>query len=409
MALPETLPVKVVLGVYLGVLTGILPAVVTWALAVLFRYVTGLTVPSFAVVVLAVALAGVNGGFMALNDQSIVGSRNSVTLVTALLVVMMIAFYTHNHGDRFGAALPRSLSLASLRERTLSADVVELVGGRGRVTVSVSGPVTDMEGYPPLPPSLRADIAAVEWTFPADDTLGDLEARFAERLRSEFDVADAVVTVDEEARATVSAAPPASALSRRVPAGERAVSVPALLPTGVARGEAVRVVTPAGTVGGTVVSARSGEETAPAPPAPTPAAETDESPEAPVAAPSTTGGEGRLTVAVDPADAEALLAATEARVLVDSRGTRREYELISLLRRAGQRFRRLTLGDDSDLVGETVATAKLRETYGVAVLGVQSDGEWTLAPSGDTPLRAGADLFVVGRSAAFERLAEVTT
>ncbi|MFB6120283.1 MAG: potassium channel family protein [Halobacteriaceae archaeon] len=405
MALPETLPVRILLGVYLGVLAGILPALVTWALAVLFRYVTGLTVPAFAVVVLAVALAGVNGGFMAFNDPTVVGSQNSVTLVTALLVVMMLAFYTHNHGDKFGAALPRHVSLRSLRERTLSADVVELVGGRGRVTVTVIGPVDDLEGYPPLPEDVRAEIAAVEWTFPANAPLDDLESQFVDRLREEFDVADAAVTIDEEARATVSAAPPASALSRRVPAGKRAVSVDGLLPTGLARGDEVRVMTGETTVSGTVVSARS-EEAAPAAEPPAEPVAGEEPPAAPVRAPSTTGGEGRLTVAVDRADADTLLAVESGRVLVTSRGTRHEYELLGLLRRAGQRFRRVTVADGGPLDGVTIGEANLRETYAVAVLGVKSGGRWTLAPRGDTPLRSADDLFVVGTRDAFERLGE---
>ena len=405
MALPETLPVKILLGVYLGVLTGILPALVTWALAVLFRYVTGLTVPGFAVVVLAAALAGVNGGFMALNDPTVIGSQNSVVLVTALLVVMMMAFYTHNHGDKFGAALPRHVSLTSLRERTLSADVVELVGGRGRVTVTVVGPVEDLEGYPPLPEEVRAEIAAAEWTFPADASLGTLESRFADRLREEFDVADAAVSLDAEARATVSAAPPASALSKRVPAGKRAVSVSGLVPTGLARGDEVRVLTEAETVSGTVVSARSGDAEPAAPEPPT----ADETTSAPARAPSTTGGEGRVTVAVSRSDAETLLGVESGRVVVTSRGTRREYELLGLLRRAGQRFRRVTVAEGGALDGVTIGGANLRGTFGVAVLGVKSDGAWTIAPRGDTNLRAADDLFVVGSRDAFERLGEAVS
>jgi len=413
MALPDTLPVHVLLGVYLGVLTGILPALVAWALAVLFRYITGLTVPAFAIVVLAVALAGVNGGFMALNDPSVVDSENSVTLVTALLVVMMLAFYTHSHGDAFGAALPRHLSVAALRERTLSADVVELVGGRGRVRVTVAGPVDDLEGYPPLPDDLRTDIGDVEWTFPAHLPLSDLESRVADRLREEFDVAEAAVTLDEFARATVAAAPPASALSRRVPAGTRAVSVEALVPTGVARGDEVRVFTADATVDGTVVSARSGpaDDAAPTGPAPDPSAGADgESPPEPTArAPTTTGGAGRLTVAVDRAEADALLRADAGRALVTSRGTHREYELLALLRRAGQRFRRVAVAADGPLDGTTIGAASLRDRQGVGVLAVRHDGAWTVAPGGDTPLAAGDDLFVVGPYDAVASFREVVT
>jgi hypothetical protein len=408
MALPAapTLPVRVLLGLYLGVLTGIIPAVVAWGLAVLFRAVTGLTVPSFAVVVLGVAIAGVNGGFLAFNDPTIVQSANSVTLVTALLVVMLVSFYAHNLGDQLGAALPRRFSLSALRERTLSADVVEFVSGHGQVRVRVAGPVEDVEGYPPMPDDLRATVETVAWTFPADLPVDDLEERVERRLREEFDLAAASVTIDERARATVAAAPPSSVLSRRVPADRRAVSVTALVPTGVARGDEVTVHTAGGAVDGTVVSARSGT---PAPPDTArdgdPGAPGDARP-ATGQAPRTTGGEGRVTVAVDREDAPVLVGADRGRVVVASRGTRREYELVSLLRRAGQAFGHVTVGTGGPLDGASIGATDPREAYGVAVLAVRANGEWTVAPGPTTELAAGDALFAVGGRDALAAFAE---
>jgi len=135
--------------------------------------------------------------------------------------------------------------------------VIELVGGRGRVSVEVTGEVNDMEGYPPLPTETRRSILDGDWTFPADLPLAELEERFAERLQTELDLADVTVRIDEQARATVAAAPPTGALSKRVPVGKRAVSVSALVPTGIARGDVVRVVTPDLDIEGAVLAARS--------------------------------------------------------------------------------------------------------------------------------------------------------
>jgi hypothetical protein len=408
LAASAPLPVRVLLGIYLGVLTGIIPALVAWALALLFRAVTGLTVPSFAVVVLGVAIAGVSGGFLAFNDPSIVQSANSVTLVTALLVVMLVAFYAHNLGDTLGASLPNRFSLSALRSRGLSADVVEFVSGRGQVRVRVVGPVADLEGYPPLPEELRAELGAASWTFPADLSLAALEERVAERLHTEFELADVSVSVDERARATVAAAPPASVLSGRVPADRRAVSVEGLLPTGVARGDEVTVLTEGAAVEGVVVSARSGPS--PAPPAASDggASEGDAAP-ATKRAPATTGGEGRVTVAVARGDAPALLAAERGRVVVASRGSRREFELVSLLGRAGQQFRRGAVREGGALDGTTLGAANVRAQYGVAVLAVRSGGSWTLDPPGGAQLSAGDELFAVGRGDALKRFAEVLT
>lgn len=409
----DTLPVEVLFGIYLGLLTGIVPALASWTLGFVFKYVTDVSIPGFGVVVLALGIAGVNGGLLALNDPTIREEASAPVVIVAIIVVLMLSFYAHNRGDAMGATVPRRLSLRGLRERTLSADVVDLVGGHGRVRVTVAGEVGDIEGYPPVPADVRAAIRDGEWTLPADLPLGDLETRLAERLRTEFDLADVSVSMDEQGRASVVAAPPLSGLSKRVPHGERAVSVEALLPTGLARGEEVTLHTESTVVEGTVVSARSdGGTTAPGPPggpeeASAGAAGTVATTGAESAA-TTHGGQGRVTVAVARADAEDLLGADRATVVVRSRGTRREFELVSLLRRAGNRFRKLTVGAGSRVAGTTLADAEPRSTHGVAVLAVGGTDGWVLAPPGSTELTAGDVLVAVGPSDALRAFAEVT-
>jgi len=407
-----SLPVEVLLGIYLGLLVGIIPALVSWGLAFTFKYFAGVTIPSFGVAVLAIALAGVNGGLLAFADKSITSAPNAERVVTAILVVTMGSMYAHAKGDQMGAELPRRLSLDKLRERTLSADVVEFVGGRGEVHVRVVGEVVDMEGYPPLSEELRAEIRGEELTFPADLRISELEARFEERLTKTFDLGDAAVSIDERGRASVVAAPPFSGLSKRIDDGDHAVSVDALLPTGLARGDELTVITPDAQARGTVLSARSNE------PTDNPAVdqtadveagvddENDDLPAKPVRAPTTDGGEGRLTVGVTRTDAQPLLRASEAKVVVESRGTRREYELVSLLRRADQRFRRLTVSADGALAGALLGDATVRETYGVAVMAVRNGGDWQIAPGEETTLTAGDELYAVGSRDGLDAFAE---
>ena len=385
-----SLPVEILFGLYLGLLTGIIPALVAGVLGFIFKYVTNVTIPGLGVVVLSLAIAGANGGLMALYDPTLVGSGER--FIVAILVVLMLSLYAHSQGDKLGGSVPRRLSLRKLTERTLNTDVVELVGGRGQVRVTVSGEVGDIEGYPALPADLRASIRDGEWTFPADVPLIELENRFADRLRSEFDLADVSVRLDEDARATVSAAPPIGALSKRVPAGRRAVSVTALLPTGLAAGDEVEVVADGRTVSGTVVSAKTGEKAAAATDG-----GTDVAPAPPVQTPTVTGGEGRVTLVVSRADAEFLLGVSSVdRLVVDSRGVRREFELISLLRRSGRRFRKLTVAEGGALDGVTLGEASVRDTYAVAVLAVRRDGSWRITPRGSQAVDAGDDLFAVG-------------
>lgn len=407
-----SLPVALLFGVYLGVLTGIIPALVAWVLGFLFKYLTGVSLPGFGVVVLGVALAGVNGGLLALADPSITGSANAPTILVALLIIMMMVLYAHSKGDQLGAEMPRKLSLRTLGERTLALDLIESVGSN-EVRVRVTGEVADIEGYPPLPEDIRAEIRAGEWTFPADLDLPALERRLAERLTNEYDLGDVSVSIDERGRATVAAAPPFSGLSKRVEAGKRAVSVDALVPTGLARGDVVTVVTADTQVRGTVLSARSTPESDSSrqPDAtdesPESSSEPDHRPPQSVRAPTATGGDGQVTVAVGRTDAEALLRSDRATIIVEARGTRREYALISLLRRAGKRFRRLTVRAGSELDGETLGTAGLRDRFGVVVLAARDERGWDFDPSGTHALAPGTELYAVGTRDALDELGEV--
>lgn len=409
----SSFPVQVLLGVYLGLLTGIVPALVAWGLGFLFKYFTGVTIPGFGVVVLALAIAGVNGGLLALADPNIAGSANETALLVGIVVILMLSLYAHAKGDAMGTSMPKRLTLRKLTERTISSDGIELAGGRGQVRVTVTGDVADMEGYPALPADLRASIREFSETFPAELPLVELESLVTAQLHTEFDLADATVRLDEQGRATVAAAPPVGSVSKRVPAGKWAVSLSGLVPTGMARGDEVTVVTDGGEYGGTVVAASStadpgesrGETESDADPdggseeetpAPTPAS----------TSPTTTGGVGRVTVALDRSDATAALGSELRRLVVRSRGTRREFELVSLLRRAGRRFRRLTVREGSVLDGRSLREATVRDEYGVAVLAVRGTAGWSVAPSGRVRPAAGDDLIAVGTPDELSRFVE---
>jgi hypothetical protein len=119
------------------------------------------------------------------------------------------------------------------------------------------------------------------------------------------------------------------------------------------------------------------------------------------------GPADRVSVAVDRGAAETLLAAPVDRLLVRSRGARREFELVSLLRRAGGRFRRLTVAAGGALDGVSLEEAAVRETYGVAVLAIRTEGRWVVAPGGDRRVAGGDELYVVGTHDAVASFAEV--
>ncbi|WP_439027368.1 potassium channel family protein [Haloarchaeobius sp. DT45] len=414
-----SLPADILIGLYLGLLAGIIPALVSGSLGFIFKYFTGVTVPGLGVVVLATAIAGINGGLMGLLEESV---KSSPRILTAAVVVMMLSLWAHSQGDKLGAEMPRRFSLSRLRKRTLSADVVDFVGGVGKVTITPTGPIRDMEGYPPLPTDLRETLAEGSWALPADLPLSELETRLTERLKTEYDLADAAVSLDSRARASITAAPPASGLSRRVPTGKRAVSVQALVPTGCARGDDVTLHTDIGRTDGRLLSGDSGGSKPSKAEEPTDATAatdggTDEVPaHTPSTAPTTTGGEGRLTVAVPRPTAPDLLGVDRARVTVRSRGTRREFELVSLLRRSGKRFRKVTVRTGGPLDGKTIGEASIRDSYDVAVMAIrkppaegvtEQNRRWVFSPRGSTDLQAGDELFAVGRRPALDSFSEV--
>jgi hypothetical protein len=400
-----SVPVEVLYGVYLGLLLGVIPVLVSWSLGFLFRYVTGVTIPGLAVVGLAALVAGASGGLLALGDPTLIASENRIRLTVGLLVVLMASLYAHAMGDRLGADLPKRVTLRGIAERTLSADVVELVGTRGQVRVRVVGEVGDVEGYPPLPPELRAEIRDRTETFPADLPLVEIERRFGESLRSDHDLAEVSVRLDERARASVAAAPPVGALSKRVGTGRRAVSVRALAPAGVDVGDEVRLTADGGRYEATVLGVRSTTERATAAPAgDLTDGETGSETSPPTAAP---GSEALVTVAVGPGDVRPLLCGDVERLAVRSRGSRREFELVSLLRRTGSVVRAAVVGSGGPLDGRTLGEAAVRDEFGVAVLVVRgADGARQVAPRGDRRLAGGDELLVVGERAAVDRFRE---
>ncbi len=413
-------PLEVLLGIYLGLLTGIVPAFVAGSLGFLVRYFTGVSLPGFGVVVLALSIASVQGGLLGLVEPDI---AQSPRLLVAVLVVLMLALYAHNQGDSLGASLPRRLSLKNLRQRTLSADVIEIVGSVGQVTIRPSGEIRDIEGYPPLPPTLRQTLKNGSWRLPADLPLAELARRLEDRLRTEYDLTDIAVTVDERGRATIAAAPPSSGLSKRVPAGQRAVSLSTVIPTGLARGDLVRVRIQSGSesdkpVEATVLSVESDADTKDSGAgADDTSSEDGDPPAAPKpAGNATAGGNGRVTLAVPRTVTGRLLAAESPRIEVLPRGTNDLFEAFTRIRTAGYGVRHVTSSPVLDQSGAADATPKVDPAaYDLEVLAIKRAGVetgdrrrgWVFGPGLERALAPGDEAYVAGRTTDLRRFKSV--
>lgn len=392
---------EVLVGVYLGLIAALFPSFIAFSIGFVFKYFTDVTIPGLGVVALGGALAGVTGGLMGLADPQL---ASGWTGITAVLVILMGCLWAHSQGDKLAAATPRGLTLKSLRENRLSAEFTERIDSYGQVRIRPTGEIRDIEGYPPLPESVREQIRAGSWRFPADLPVPELERRLEEQLVTEYELAEAAVTIDKRGGAEIAAAPGAAGLSRRVPRGRRAVSVRTLLPAGIGRGDVVTVRLPDGDVTGPVVSARTTD--AASEPSP---ADGAESGSGQAGQTRTTGGEGRVTITAAPDAARRVIGTTFAPTVVRSRGTQPEYEVIGLLIGHGARFRAVTVGSESPVVGTTVEEMRDRTTHGVGVVAIRRPGERLIAPPGSTELAVGDRLIVVGnrdRLRAFEEVAQ---
>lgn len=395
------------LGVYIGLLASIFPAFIAFSIGFIFKYFTTVTIPGLGVVALGGTLAGVSGGLMGLMDPTL---SESWTSITAVLVILMSSLWAHSQGDKLATATPRKLTLKALRETRLSIDLAERIDSYGQVHIQPIGDITDIEGYPPLPDDTRHQLGTSSWRFPATLSITELESKLEERLLTDYELTEVSVRIDKQGRAQIAAAPSTAGLSRRVPPGRRAVSIQTVLPTGVGRGDRVTVKLPDGNVTGSVVSAWTTDAEVPTEPLKVEAKTTDSGGEAVtqfVPKMTTTGGKGVVTIAVPYEDGRRVIRSDFAPIIIHSRGKQREYEIIGVLKRDGNRFRTVVIDDGNILAGTTIGDQQIRTTYGVTILAIRRTEGSIIAPTGSAELRAGDSLILAGKPEKLREFEEV--
>ncbi|MDQ2050946.1 hypothetical protein RBH26_10680 [Natronolimnohabitans sp. A-GB9] len=376
----ETVSYESLLGVSFGLLLAVLAGVVVTAVAIALAALERRRLPDTVSVSLGLVLAGVVGygiGVFAADPLS----TASIRFTLAALVVGPVGVAAGRLGWRLATELPLTPSAPLERGRSLSADAIDAVDAMGKVTIRTGDRIREFDGYPPLDPQLRATLADGVWRLPADLPLSELEARLEDRLRTTYDLEAVTVAVDARGRATITAAPPSRRVAKRVPESRRAVSVRTLLPTGLGPGDNVLVVTESVTVEGTVLDTTPGSEPCEA------------------VTPSmacSVGGKGRATVAVPTTDAEPILEATQARLVVVPSESTPTLDAISLLERDGTVVRRITLTEP--LLDAVESDDTTLEVFAVrndtAAATSMADPEWTFDPEPAT-LSPGVEAFVL--------------
>lgn len=415
------LTTAILVAVAFGVLLGVGPAVAVFGLTAGFEAVDR-PVPRTTAVIVALGLAAANGYAVGLplRPTGIADTARLLPVTAGAFVVAALGLYAHSQAETVAADLPIEAARHSRRERGLSAAALESVDAAGRVAIAAGGAVRDIDGHPPLDPGLRRMLESESWRLPADLPLSELESRLEARLRTSYDLATVSASIDERGRATIAAAPPANGVSSRVPEGWRAVTVRAVVPTGLAAGDRVVARPGADAVQGRVLSVGS-----------RPHAGLSRSDVRATSSEPDRGRFERVTVAVPTADAEPLLGADRVRVVAvpgsDDAGADPDATACSLLERADRSIRsvpigelrsRLASGDVDATLGDDIAVLAARigwqdhERDGRTATVADDDRSWSVDPdlsssSPSLPLEASDEVIVAGERATMKRLLDV--
>ncbi|PGF17072.1 hypothetical protein CP556_13735 [Natrinema sp. CBA1119] len=360
---------ELIIGIAFGLVIGIGPAIAVGILGAVFSD-RGSSLPLPASVALGVAMATLNGYFVGVLEPGLVRTQLP-RLATGTLVVAILTVSAASQGERVASELPFGAGRPTQRNRSLAAAAIDSVDAMGQVTVRTTGRIRDIDGYQSLSPDVRRALEADAWRFPADLPLSALEMRLETRLRTEYELAAVAVSIDGRARATVAAAPESGDTATAVPDGWRAVSISALLPTGLRPGDDVAVHVRGASVTATVLSASQRDQSGHGQAAPSlsddlpvsgPATDSGAgfseggtigngsrpaigaTNAAPRPTAETVGGDGHVTVAVPSADADSLLAAERARIAVPASGLDADRQALSRLERADYSVRRVSFG-----------------------------------------------------------------
>lgn len=411
------LPVEVLRGASLGLLLGVASALVVVPLAFVRGRYAERSPAHVLFVVVGLAMAVVNGYTIGVLTP---GTLRELRAFAAVPIVVAFGLYTSSLGHRLATELPGDAESAVRRTRTLSADAVDAVDGAGQITIRATGEVRDVDGHPSLDPGRRRAIEDGAWRLPADLPPSELETRLERRLRTEYDLAAASVSIDGRGLATVAAAPSEGGLAERIPDGARAVSITAPIPAGLTVGETVTVATDAGSATGPVLGTGPRASVYRDDPALTGGPfdrATDGSVDRATDGPfdratdegdrhsaRATGGVGSVTVGVSPAEADDLLDAEHGCVLVRPGNTSRAFEAASLLDRDGTRIGKVGFDERTRMVvdgSDATRVLAVRDAGADGADGVDHGG-WDFRPDRREP-ESIDEAFLVGRRDVIER------
>lgn len=320
------------------------------------------------------------------------GDPFDTSRVAVNLFTLFVAFLVTIPGRRVGDSLISDVAAVS-GVREIDAKVGGVVRSVGRV-VAVELPETahiaDMEAHDPVPAETKTALGGKTLLFPRKDR-AVLRDRLVTRLKEDYDVGYVDVELDEDGNVSYLAlGSRVAGIGPTLGPGTCAIAIEADPVNGAGPGDMVQVWTTSEQETSTPI------EAGPVPdaeaPAETPVAEAEPTPRRLVTAEVRAVAGDTVTLAVDEADAEALSADEQYRLVTLPVSPRVDRGFASLLRAADETFGVVTVPVGSPLVG--VAIGDLDATV-VAVR--KPDGSLDTIPGRQRTLVGGERVYALGR------------
>nr|WP_303646760.1 potassium transporter TrkA [Haloarchaeobius salinus] len=343
--------------------------------AVVYRWYTRERVPEGVSILL-----GVSAVALVLNTEETLKlvmqpGRDGLPAETTALVTVatfVAAAFGTGLGRRIGDSFA-SNAFAVTGTAKLDREVSQLVRAVGRVvTVTLPDDIDDIDGYDPVEPEVKEELAGTTFVFPRRITVADLHDRVVTRLKDDYGVGH--VDVELEADGSVdylAVGSRAAGLGPTLAPGTVAVAVTADPANAASPGDVVQLWERTAEEG--LVRRATGELRA-------------------------TTEKDVVTLAVDETDAETLDDATTYRLVTLPTEPAADREFASLLRAADETMGAVELAEGSELVGRRVGDLDVTLA---AIRG--PDGGVTATPPRGTELLAGSTLYVVERPEALRR------
>ncbi|MCY4730902.1 potassium transporter TrkA [Natronomonas gomsonensis] len=302
------------------------------------------------------------------------GDLLALEMVAYNTITLFLSGVTASAGGRVGDRAGISVFAVSGR-KSVEQDVSRIVKSVGRVTtVEVPDDIEDIDGYEPVDSATKDKLAGQTLLFPRRLTVEELQTRFVERLRIDYDVGYVDVEFAEDASIEYLAlGRRESGLGPTLPPGSAAVAVRADPPNNASPGDAVQVWTTG-----------DGEEA---------------SPHRVTNAELRGTAEDVVTLTMDERDARRFDTERRYRLVTLPVEARTDREFAAQLRAAEETTTAVTIESGSPLVNSSVGALD------IAVVAVRtSAGDIEAIPPRRRPLAPGETVYAIARPAQLRQL-----